>query len=68
MHPIRRGMVGLLSLMGSHPWGKSCGVGVDPLVHRFQGSGLPAEALAKDGARYWDRTSDPLRVREVLYR
>ena len=21
-----------------------------------------------DGARYWDRTSDPLRVREVLYR
>jgi len=23
--------------------------------------------IIKDGARYWVRTSDPLRVREVLY-
>ncbi len=29
---------------------------------------IATELLTFDGARYWVRTSDPLRVKQVLYR
>ncbi len=35
--------------------------------NRFTGS-IACYATGSNGGRYWDRTSDPLRVKQVLYR